>query len=643
MSLLHLLEPEETIGNLWHRLVGDQTSVAHYPEAAARLDDVIARLRVFYRGLGGDPGVEFKSAIADVSYHRLSRRLRLGARTERVARARFDGDRFNLPDTLDVFPDRTLNELLYFWLAAWTAVGGTEMPALPEDPLARDLARLKHADRTTKSVLARFPGLARHYARLSAATRAARPERELPPAEARIESIIRAALGAPHEAASLQAATEESTRADLPDRAPADYRTYLPVPLWAEIDTCRREPTQRGDEEPGSGQQQAGGDGKSRRAKRRNSDQIDRRGGLFVHRFEKILTWTELMNLHRDVEDDDEASARQAADDHDEIGVAKLQKKAATRLKIDLDLAPSDVDLEQISDAHTYPEWDYRRQAYHAKHVRVLEHVGEALTSADAWRPDAKMERRIRAVRRQFEALRPKRELLGRQLDGHELDMDALIRSQADMRARGEGSDHVYRQARAEQRDLSVVVLIDVSRSTESFVENRPVIDIAREALIALAEGLKACGDDTAIFAFSSLRRDRVSVNKLKDFDEASGPVVRARIAALRPGFYTRLGAAIRHTSAALAKRQSRKRLLLVLTDGKPNDLDHYEGRYGAEDTRKAILEARRAGQAVFGITIDSKAQSYFPRIFGACAFAIVSRPDRLSAALPALYRHLTA
>ena len=130
-------------------------------------------------------------------------------------------------------------------------------------------------------------------------------------------------------------------------------------------------------------------------------------------------------------------------------------------------------------------------------------------------------------------------------------------------------------------------------------------------------------------------------VTKLKAFEEAPGPDVRARISALKPGFYTRLGAAIRHTSAALAKRPSRKRLLLVLTDGKPNDLDHYEGRYGIEDTRHAIQEVRRAGHAVFGITIDSKAQSYFPRIFGASAFAILSHPARLSAALPVLYRHL--
>ena len=99
----------------------------------------------------------------------------------------------------------------------------------------------------------------------------------------------------------------------------------------------------------------------------------------------------------------------------------------------------------------------------------------------------------------------------------------------------------------------------------------------------------------------------------------------------------------MRHASAALSARASRKRLLLVLTDGKPNDLDHYEGRYGIEDSRKAIRETRDAGHAVFGITVDSKAQSYFPRVFGANAYAIVAQPSALVGALPILYRHLVA
>ncbi len=118
---------------------------------------------------------------------------------------------------------------------------------------------------------------------------------------------------------------------------------------------------------------------------------------------------------------------------------------------------------------------------------------------------------------------------------------------------------------------------------------------------------------------------------------------VRARIAGLKPGFYTRIGAAVRHSASGLAKRPNRKKLLLVLTDGRPNDLDHYEGRYGIEDTRRAVIEARRQGLAVFGVTVDAKARAYFPYIFGANGFAIVSRPESLSAALPIVWQHLVS
>ena len=116
---------------------------------------------------------------------------------------------------------------------------------------------------------------------------------------------------------------------------------------------------------------------------------------------------------------------------------------------------------------------------------------------------------------------------------------------------------------------------------------------------------------------------------------------VEARIAALRPGFYTRMRAALRHSAKALSRRPKQKRLLLVLTDGKPNDLDHYEGRYGIKDTRRAVQEARRAGHVVFAVTVDAKARSDIRRIFGRAGFAIVSHPDRLTAALPAIYRQL--
>ena len=140
----------------------------------------------------------------------------------------------------------------------------------------------------------------------------------------------------------------------------------------------------------------------------------------------------------------------------------------------------------------------------------------------------------------------------------------------------------------------------------------------------------------------TSRRRTSVTVSTIKEFDEPLDRRIIRRIEALTPGQYTRIGAAVRHVTTELAERPQRHKLLLLLTDGKPNDIDHYEGRYGIEDTRMAIREARKAGLRVFGVTIDENARDYFPHIFGRGAYSIVRDIARLPAALPAIYRQIT-
>ena len=380
-------------------------------------------------------------------------------------------------------------------------------------------------------------------------------------------------------------------------------------------------------------------DDRRRRARRQKADAADRKDSLILYKFEAILSWAKFLNLNRRVDNDDEDSAKKAADDQDELSLGQVGKAPATRLKLHLDLAPEDVDREALAGISTYPEWDARTGAYLPAHVRVLDLPAEAAPGAMPFDPAAR--RRINAVRRQFEALRPGRMVIGGQTEGDELDLDAALRSAVDQRLGGAGSDRVWRQALPQARDLAVTLLLDVSRSTESAVGPRSVIEIEREALAALAWGLHACGDTTSVLAFSSLRRERVHVTTCKRFDEPMSAAVEARIAGLSPRFYTRLGAGIRHASAGLAQQAQRRRLLIVLTDGKPNDLDHYEGRHGIEDSAMAVREARRAGQAVFGITIDRQAKDWFPRIFGRGGFAVIPEADHLTAALPVIWRSL--
>jgi nitric oxide reductase NorD protein len=644
-------EPEESVGKIWHAYASALDTPPAFEDAAVTLEDMRGRLGILFRGLGGARDVELKPAATQASRHRLSRRRALGRSAERIAPASFDGESLRLPERIDAFPEREANAALYLWLAACAAFAAP--PAAEADPMRADIAALAAAERLTRAVLAEAPGLARIHAALMVETRALRPARDLPREEAAIEAAILHLLGAPPPGDALAARICRAARHGVGDHdpatlteftAPTGYRPFMPVPLWLGLRPLAAREAALPEEEDASGARPpAPEDGKTLRAKRKSADLAARRDSLILHKFESILSWAEFLNVNRRVDDDDEANARKAADDLDEIGLGRVPQKARARLRLHLDLSPAEADFERLAGEHLYPEWDHRTRTYLPDHCRVLAGEAEAASGTDGSGVLASREaqRRIRGVRRQFEALRPRRVRLTRQVDGEDIDMEAAVAARVDLAATGAHSDRVYTASRAQERDLAVAILLDASRSTESYVGGRQVIDIAREALLALAWGLDACGDETAIDAFSSLRRDRVFVRAPKRFDEPMGPAVEARIAGLTPGHYTRLGAAIRHSSFGLARRAKQRRLLLVLTDGKPNDLDHYEGRHGIEDTHMAVREARRQGQTVFGVTIDAKSQGAFARMFGAHGYVVVPEPERLITALPQLYRHL--
>ncbi|MFV0408438.1 MAG: nitric oxide reductase activation protein NorD [Paracoccus sp. (in: a-proteobacteria)] len=633
-------EPEESVGKLWHAYASRLDAPPEYDEARVELSEVSGRLSVLFRGLGGDPSVELRPVADRISRHRISWRRALGTEAEALPQASFDGEALRLPISLAVFPTREANAALYVWLAA--AAAHAPIMRLHDDPLQQDLARLAAMRDLVRAAMANAPGLRPLYADLAAVTLSQRKSAKLPPVEAAMEELICRELGADLPLSAEAEALSAVIDAPEGQRAPRGYRPFRPVVLWPAIDVLSfsdgdRVESREADGPPEESREAAE---KTVRARRRSSDQAGRKDSLILHKFEAILSWAEFLNLNRRVEDDDEDDARKALDDQEELGLGQISKAPATRLKLHLDLSPEDAAREALAGVDLYPEWDARRGVYLPDHVRVLvSPAEEAELPAALEDPAAKA--RIRAVRRQFEAMRPGRVVTTGHRDGDDLDDDLAVRSYVGIQADGEGSDRIWRQSRPIVRDLAVSILLDVSRSTESAVTGRSVIDIEREALDALSWGLDACRDDFAIQAFSSLRRDRVFVTECKGFGEKMGPAVERRLASLKPQFYTRLGAGIRHASAGLAEQGRKRRLLLVITDGKPNDLDHYEGRHGIEDSARAVREARMKGQAVFGITIDRDGKSWFPRIFGQGGYALIPHPERLTAALPEIYRQL--
>ncbi|MBL4928749.1 nitric oxide reductase activation protein NorD [Fuscibacter oryzae] len=629
-------EPEETVGKLWHRLASRMDPPPRFPDAAVRFDEMRGRIAVLFRGLGGGQDVEMKPVADQASRHRISWRRRLAHNAEQLARASFDGEALRLPVELAVFPGRDENEALYLWLAAASA-HAPGFDAEP-DPLRADLAAIAAGVAMTQATLTAAPGMRPLWQRLCAAHLAQRQRPALRGTEAAVEALVRHLLGDPTAPEAALLAQYGAPPAHW--RAPKGYRPVLPVPLWPDLRGLATGNPAEVATLPTSGTPEEASDSAARKTRRMKADQAERKDSLILYKFEAMLTWAEMMNINRRVEDDDLDNAKKAAEDHEEIVLGQISKAPATKLKLHLDLAPEDVDRERIAGKFTYPEWDARGGVWLPDHCRVL--AAPVEPAADyAGITDQAARRRIRAVKRQFEALRPAKLIRHAQPDGEELDLDATLRSVTDLRATGRGSDRIWQQARPEKRDLAVSILLDVSRSTESAVTGRAVIDIAREALTALAWGLDACGDRFAIQGFSSLKRDRVWIHDCKGFDEPMGHAIEARIHALRPGFYTRLGAAIRHAAHGLEKEGRSRRLLIVITDGKPNDLDHYEGRHGIEDSAMAVRQARRAGHAVFGITIDRDAQSWFPRIFGQGGFQVIRDLDRLITALPEIYRQL--
>ncbi|MCF3641720.1 nitric oxide reductase activation protein NorD [Rhizobium sp. TRM95111] len=630
--MLDFLELEETVGRAWHRLVGNTGTWPRHPDHAIRLEDVRSVLAVCFRGFGGEGAVQIAPARGRTSAHRLRLRQRMGLGEEKLVQPGRDHATLMLPAEIALFADRGLNRDLYLWLAAAMAVVPLG-PIMQTDPLQRDLAILARAQTTANAVLAAFPGLARRYKRLCAATLDARKTRPLPSVERHVENRILALL---KRGAGL---TDDTIPVIFPHRAPPRYLPMLPVPLWPDV-LLREECEGRGEEDqPATGSDpQAPETGRHVALREKAENSKTERSPFILNRFEKILAMAEMVNVDRPGDDGDDQDSS-AADELDDMTLGERKGRPAARFRFDLDLPPEALDRTRLTGEHTYPEWDFRTDSYLPDHCRVL--ASPVPGTAAVPKVDAETKSLIRRVRRQFELLRPRREMLRAQLDGMELDLDAVVRARSDLAAGGQSSDRIHLMSRPQAHDLAVTILVDVSLSTDAWFDNRRVLDVEKEALLVLAHGLAACGDSHSILTFTSRRRSWVRVETVKDFGEPMGRSVEARIAALKPGFYTRIGPAIRHAAAKLREQPNRRKLLLLLTDGKPNDVDHYEGRFALEDSRRAVTEARRTGVSVFGVTVDREAQAYVPAMFGRNGYAIVSNIARLPAALPAIYRGL--
>lgn len=548
-----------------------------------------------------------------------------------------------LPAVVELAPDSETNRSVYVVrtvLAATMyrlALEGAEPVVEAGDPLLGWLRRCRCAVEAAQRELPRFAEL---HAGVVLRERAARPAPDRLRGRARFEEQARQAAlagGAPWDDAALRRALA-ATRSRR-DSSPEILAWGAPIEVLAN-----QEGAEAADDAVGEMQGREEDAGAVDELRVLLLDEKDARE-LPVHVFEKVEMlddWQGGVKRMDGADDlDDHLEALEELDLKDLIrGGEQAQALLRADFALDIDIP----DVSRIAPGEVgipYDEWDRRKRCYRADWTTV--YPTPVAGRAPAWGAEVRARRRrliedltSRLVFRR-QQLRPQT----RQLDGEEVDVDHLVDELSAIAAGHGGDPRLYVRMARQQRDVATAVLLDMSLSSDSWVDDRRVLDVAREAVLVLGEVTDALGDRLRVIGFASHTRNQVRAFDVLDWGEpwARG---RDRLGVLRPQGYTRIGPAIRHASAELRRVDARERLLLIVSDGKPTDYDRYEGAYGVSDVRQAVREAVRDGVHVHALAIEAIARDYLPQLVGPGAWHLLPRADDLAEVLTTIYGRLT-
>jgi nitric oxide reductase NorD protein len=292
---------------------------------------------------------------------------------------------------------------------------------------------------------------------------------------------------------------------------------------------------------------------------------------------------------------------------------------------------------EEGQDVFIYDEWDHRRNGYRKNWCQMRETLLPAGDEDFVSRTLSERAGMVTKIRLHFERLRLENRRLRRQQEGEDIDLDAAVEAFADIRSGLNPSDQLMIRRQRNERSVATAFLIDMSGSTKGWI-NRSI----KEALVMMSEALEILGDRYAIYGFSGMTKKRCELYRIKSFAEAYSDEVKSRISGIEPKDYTRMGPPIRHMGRLLSEEEARVRLLVTLSDGKPDDYDSYKGDYAIEDTRQALIEAKQKGIHPFCITIDKAAHSYIAHMYGEVNYIFLNDVRDLPYRLAEIYRRLT-
>ena len=377
------------------------------------------------------------------------------------------------------------------------------------------------------------------------------------------------------------------------------------------------------------------------------SVQIDEKqleDAVLQHQFEKVETADEFGGNFRDMDGEDEL------DDHANA-LEDINMKYTVRVD---DTAHSVYQADFVENTTIaesaernekgyfvpYDEWDYTKRTYKEQFCKVYPKT-ILKTDVDYYKKAlSENHSTLLGLRKMLSTVDNKYQQQRRQTQGEEFDLDAITDLFVDVKSGFTPSEKIYLSKRKREKDLSILLLLDSSLSSDGYAAGNRVIDVEKQVAILFGEILDEFNIDFSINSFYSKTRNHSSYITMKSFDD-NWNKAKYKIGAIEPSGYTRIGPALRHSGALLEKRNTKNKWVILISDGKPNDYDKYEGKYGINDIKQALRELNEKNINSYALAIEAQAKYYLPQMFGQNHYQILTTPVELLQSLVKLYEKI--
>jgi nitric oxide reductase NorD protein len=373
-------------------------------------------------------------------------------------------------------------------------------------------------------------------------------------------------------------------------------------------------------------------------------DEKQREDATTQHQFEKVETADEFGGNWRDMDGDDDLA------DH-ENALEELNMKYTVRVDdtahsvyqsdfVENTTVSESAEIDSKGYHIKYDEWNYSKRSYKEDFCKVYPKT-VLKTDVNYYKKTIHQNQStLVGLRKMLSTVNNKYLQQRRQTQGDEFDIDAITDLFVDVHSGHTPSEKIYLSKRKKEKDLSILLLLDISLSSDGYAAGNRVIDVEKQVSILFGEILNEFNIDFSIDCFYSKTRNHSSYLTIKDFDE-DWNTAKFKVGAVEPSGYTRIGAALRHSGAMLDKRDTKNKWVVLISDGKPNDYDKYEGKYGINDVKQALRELNERQINSYALAIEAQAKFYLPQMFGQNHYQILTTPVELLKSLVLLYEKI--